>query len=814
MNSSHLIACLQSLYFREMRWRRDDIAEPISTTCTWLLQHHTFLDWSQQTYGLLWIKGKPGAGKSTLVKHALTVAEQMNEHKTIIISFFFHGRGGSLQKTPLGLWRSLMHQLFTELPHMLTEFLALFNERCASQGPYGDKWEWRESELREHFKRTLRTIARSHKIQMYIDALDECGEESATELMNFFERITSQPGSKTSCLLSSRVYPILVAHSSYEICIDDQNEKDIQTYVQNIIGARIGNRDSGASIQNAIIQKASGTFQWVALVCSKVLVSRKRGKPMKEIEKSVQRMPPDLEDLYESLLQSLDQEDKPLMLRLMQWILFAVRPLSALELREAMILSPHSPYTSLRECQNAQEYADDDSIETRTCDLSRGLAEIKVVDNKRVVQLVHQSVKEFMLDRGFHLLDDTLTASDIPSHAHFWLSRSCLSYLAMNDLRVAGAQFTEEMKTRSPHKVRSLVTEVTREFPLAMYAVSSWVDHVVEVERERSQHFPQGDLLPLFLHQTGTFETWARLDKGLNHWHMWLSDEHVSFPTALHIVAHHGLASVMTALLKHAEGSIDFWCHDLSTCSPLCLAASNGHAAIVKAMLDRGGIQTGFRDGMNHNALHKAIIRKHAATASLLIGYGGSIDLDSRDRWRRTPLHHAADTGLENIVRLLLEPSIQLLTSNNGSSATRQELRKVLKAQINAEDVYGQSPYFLAARRKYWSIAQLMRHFGGDTNLRDNTGCSALGWRLLRGQVSDEEIMVMGNSNTVKIEWTSHIPIYLTPSRKELLKQNVQINFIDGFGETALFTAVAAQEENVVKDLLELGADPRLGQPN
>ena len=42
-----------------------------------------------------------------------------------------------------------------------------------------------------------------------------------------------------------------------------------------------------------------------------------------------------------------------------------------------------------------------------------------------------------MLERGFYLLDNTITAESITSRTHFWLSRSCLAYLAMDELRLA-----------------------------------------------------------------------------------------------------------------------------------------------------------------------------------------------------------------------------------------------------------------------------------------------------------------------------------------------------------------------------------------
>src|SRR5438046_1775553 len=98
-----------------MNDRGNDIELATEGTCTWLLGNKTYLDWlSPNNRGLLWIKGKPGAGKSTLLKYAFQAIER-NEHphsnQAVTISFFFHGRGSDMQKTPLGLFRSLLYQL-------------------------------------------------------------------------------------------------------------------------------------------------------------------------------------------------------------------------------------------------------------------------------------------------------------------------------------------------------------------------------------------------------------------------------------------------------------------------------------------------------------------------------------------------------------------------------------------------------------------------------------------------------------------------------------------------------------------------------
>ena len=114
--------CLQSLFFTEMHWRRNDVADPAPETCAWLVQHQIYREWLDKGHGLLWIKGNPGTGKSTVLKHALETAGRFTKRESILASFFFHGRGAPTQKSTLGLFRSLLHQVLQQNRDLLSKF--------------------------------------------------------------------------------------------------------------------------------------------------------------------------------------------------------------------------------------------------------------------------------------------------------------------------------------------------------------------------------------------------------------------------------------------------------------------------------------------------------------------------------------------------------------------------------------------------------------------------------------------------------------------------------------------------------------------
>src|SRR4051812_12638145 len=97
-----------------MNFRRDEADKAYDCTCDWILRNEDYITWTREERGLLWIKGKPGAGKSTLMAYIYRQPKNMPlEDRTLALDFFFHGRGTPLQKTQIGMFRSLLHQIFT-----------------------------------------------------------------------------------------------------------------------------------------------------------------------------------------------------------------------------------------------------------------------------------------------------------------------------------------------------------------------------------------------------------------------------------------------------------------------------------------------------------------------------------------------------------------------------------------------------------------------------------------------------------------------------------------------------------------------------
>ena len=85
--------CLQSLYFPGMPIRPALEKERAEGTCEWIYEHKQNESWLSRG-GILWIQGRAGSGKSTLMNRMVI----LEEHKAgaIVLSFFFDRTGSKL----------------------------------------------------------------------------------------------------------------------------------------------------------------------------------------------------------------------------------------------------------------------------------------------------------------------------------------------------------------------------------------------------------------------------------------------------------------------------------------------------------------------------------------------------------------------------------------------------------------------------------------------------------------------------------------------------------------------------------------------
>ncbi|KAI9764880.1 MAG: hypothetical protein M1839_005696 [Geoglossum umbratile] len=840
--------CLKSLSFLEMNSRIGDIKLAASGTCRWLLHHQRYKGWISQSRSLLWIKGKPGTGKSTLLKYILQAAkeEECLSRKLYTISFFFHGQGAEVQTTSLGLLRSLLFQLLEQFPKALASIVETFKRRCQTMGKPEDKWRWHVHELESILKGSLPLVLEESGIRIFIDALDECGEKMAKEIIRIIQHLLNLPATRyaLNICLSCRHYPIITPDNCFEILVEHENQEDIGSYIKEELKDTVYNGRELQELQGEIEARSEHVFQWVVLVMPQILRQRDRGKTFHEILTFLRKIPQELDDLYKAIIQSLDKEDIPRSVQLLQWACFARRPLSIPELRCAMNVDAYPSRHSLQEWRKLPNYIQTDGqMEKQLLSLSGGLVEIKQREANNVVQLIHQSVKDYLITKGFCNLDSSLNPTDIAvGRAHLRLSRSCIVYI-----------FTEEIR-RAPLQDRKFLVD---KYPFLEYATTSWPLHAQAAEEKEIQ---QRDLFDYIQRPPAHF---------IQHWvalYQIIDGHSINSPSAgttiLHVASRYNLRSVVSTILNDCEwedvevnskacyGETPLWtaaerghealvnlllsCNGVEVNSgfrgqtPLWAAASKGHEAVVKVLLQRSDIGVNFRDKQFFRTpLWVAASKGHEAVVKLFLEYSDT-DVDESDYEGKTPLWVAASEGHEAVVRLLLKRSnIEAgsmriyrrtplwVAASKGHEAVVKLFLECSDIKVDQSDYWGKTPLWMAVSEGHEAVVRLLLERSGDevrSKIYDDR--TLLSMAVKRGHETVVKLLLDRSNVEVNSKREEGGRTLLSVAAAEghealleilLERSDIEVNPRDSWGQTPLWLAAAAGYKAVVKKLLGCG---------
>ncbi|KAL6790837.1 hypothetical protein J3E68DRAFT_443089, partial [Trichoderma sp. SZMC 28012] len=759
-------ACLQSLAFEHMQTRASDINEAISGTCKWLLQHESYKSWIASNYGLLWMRGKPGSGKSTLLKFAFNHHKNLSSttnnaaNSDILLSFFFHDRGEELQKTPFGLFRSLLHQVLKQEPDALSDLVEDFTQKCTDIGNYREKWKWNPNDLWRFLELSLPRVLEVRSVWLFVDALDECGEINAKDLVKKFKLLVkkvtslSTSGKQLRICFSCRHYPILSSPGLLEVHLERENRGDISTYVWSELSS--SGESIPTTIPDLIIDRASGVFLWALLVVKRVVDLELNGYGPKRIEAAVHSIPKDLDDLYDGLIRNMTTAS----LKLIKWICFATRPLSVSELRWAMAIN--AGYSSLDACQDAEDYIpDNDRMKKQIVKLSRGLAEVTTGDHM-IVQFIHQSVKDFFIGKV------SISPNTAIGTSHLELSKVCIQYLAMEEI--------VQLKSHEEAKLRT-------DFPFLQYAVSSWVAHLKgSAENDIA---PEGVLELLGWPLNNLLDIWIEIYDSVNKY----SDEFPAYYTRLeHLAARYNLHGVMNAIMQINVIGVDT--KDINNRTPLFLAASQGHDAIVALLLATKQVDINVIDNVaGLTPLSSAAQNGHEAVVKLLLATG-QIDFDTGNHENLYSLPLAIENGHEAVVKLLLSTG---------------------QFEVDLMDIYGCSPLSLAAGYGHEAMVKSLLATGRvEIDSKDTDGYTPLSVAAKYGHDGVVKLLLA----TGQVDINSKNKYHQTPLLLAITNENeavarlllatgrVEVNSRDNIGYTALLWAAANGHEALVKLLL------------
>ncbi|KAL6811155.1 hypothetical protein GGI42DRAFT_339932 [Trichoderma sp. SZMC 28013] len=626
-------SCIQS--------NMSNIEAAYGETCNWFLDHPTYLEWLEaeklaQHYGILWLSGKPGAGKSTIMKFVYARLKETEDNtKSTTVSFFFNARGELLEKSTTGMYRSLLLQLLEAFPNLQQVFddLSLIPE---------NRYDCPTTHIiRKLFRRAV-LLLNSHALICIVDALDECDEQQIRDMVGYFEEL-GRDAVKNNIQLricfSSRHYPYIYIEHALRLTLEDQtgHGQDLEQYVKSRFKP---NSDHFGDIQAQILQKAAGVFMWVVLVVNILNAEFDRGRIF-AVRKRLQELPPGLSDLFKTILKR-DCENMQELLLCVQWLLYAKRPLKPEEFYFA-ILSGLSD-DSLSECDVSQITSD--VLKKFVLSSSKGLAEV-TKSAFPTVQFIHESLE----------LQHLITLNNY-NGSHYWshTSNSTLVY-------ILAAEGLPNLIRACPHQDLHLEVPGTRyRYPLFAALVNGHEDAVRALLGRNAYSIDEEDIMrPLMF---GVYGAIAKRQTPLQ----WVVSNNREATvkqllkmgadidardgkgnTALLLSLHHGHGAIMKLLIHHGA-NID--AKDPGGRTALLMATKYENQDTVIFLLENGA-DIKARDDVGRTALLMATIYNNHGIAKLLVEKG--VEINAKDHFGNTALKLAVLYRNQDIVKLLLE---------------------------------------------------------------------------------------------------------------------------------------------------------------
>ncbi|KAK3681010.1 hypothetical protein B0T22DRAFT_523796 [Podospora appendiculata] len=388
--------------------------------------HHKPLENREDHHGFLWIKGKPGAGKSIMMKSldAKTRLSATKQSDCLVASFFFFTPDEHLEKSTPGVYRSLIWQLLEKAPDLQQVLDDFDSNACKVIG----RNSWQLESLKETIAKAIDHLG-SRQLCLFIDALDECRDDDVADMVSFFEDLSDRATEGDVALricFSSRYYPTISLRKEAELRLDDEENhiRDITRYISAKLKLKESQLADG--LKREILGKSAGIFLWVALVIP-ILNKACAGGRMDQLQKRLNDIPPGLDQLFEMILLR-DQESLGDLRSCILWILFATRPLTPTEYFFAL---HEAGDQDSRTCWEAGDMTPEELLQF-VYSTSTGLAEITKTRSKGKqpsVQFIHESVRDFLsLKNGTQRIWPDLEEG-LVGFGHVTLKNQCLTEL-------------------------------------------------------------------------------------------------------------------------------------------------------------------------------------------------------------------------------------------------------------------------------------------------------------------------------------------------------------------------------------------------
>ncbi|GFF68863.1 hypothetical protein IFM62136_07417 [Aspergillus lentulus] len=444
-------------------------------------------------------------------------------------------------------------------------------------------------------------------------------------------------------------------------------------------------------VSQILEEKAAGTFLWVGVACGELTRVQSRNAV-----KALQALPRGLHSLYQKLLNAAfkgeDENDRRVIKEMLDFVAFARRPLTLMEMAEACRLYVDKDMDS--RLQFTREFID--------------LCRLLIVIDNGYVRLLHSSVQDFLI----------LEIREINAmKANHMLSCRCIETI---------------LQKCQPGVDES---EFDSEKGFLGYSVLHWPEHARLSQTEfaiREEH------KEFFQIQHGTWSSWLYYYDYLKRT-LWEALGPGLAP--IHVAAHWGILPLMSSQLPASLENKDFRGQ-----SPLLIAAQTVQIEAMHLLVESGSCVDSL-NSYHENVLHVACQNSqynNCAMTKFLLDRGTSPYVCDKDNM--TPFLYAIGHQKETIARVFLQNGFDVNFRIQRHCWTGQMLNSIISYEMDESPEQnskvsvgsGLTALHFSALNASAKMTALLLQYGADPNARSDTGDTPLHLAIRRTLLEHE----------------------------------------------------------------------------
>ncbi len=254
--------------------------------------------------------------------------------------------------------------------------------------------------------------------------------------------------------------------------------------------------------------------------------------------------------------------------------------------------------------------------------------------------------------------------------------------------------------------------------------------------------------------------------------------------------------------------------------TPLSFAVLSGRLDMIRFLIEKGA-EVNTRDAEGASPLDYAAWQGSLDMAAMLVAHGAMLN-EPATQTGATPINEAAYRGHQALVQYLLQfhPNLEIVDRKRFGpieNAIRMGKEDSALLLLQAQPKLSESALEMAIKRDESRLIQefLRRNDGGPATL--NSGFTPLGLAASNGAVNVTRVLLESGAEVDAASKDGATPLEeacirgVAPIVMLLLDHGANVNHVNSdSGATALYAAAAFGRDEILKLLLERGADPSL----